>query len=56
MFADITSGINVDRNQNRFDKKQAENSERLTVAKAYNHEEPEHYFQQMKKFTKLFGY
>ena len=56
MFADITSGINVDRNQNRFDKKQAENSERLTVAKAFNQEEPEQYFQQMKKYTKLFGY
>ena len=56
MFADITSGINVYRNQNRFDKKQAENSERLTIARAYNQEEPDQYFLQMKKYTKLFGY
>ena len=56
MFVDITSGINVYRNQNKFDKKQAENSERLTVAKAYNQEEPDQYFLQMKKYTKLFGY
>ena len=48
LFQDITSGVNIDRNQARFNKKQAENHERLMTAEAYNSEEPQKYF--------LFGY
>ena len=50
------NGVYIDRNQARFDKKQAENQERLMLAEAYNSEEPQKYFQDIKKYTGLFGY
>ena len=56
VFEDITSGVDVVRNQARFEKKQAENRERLEIAKAYNAKEPERFFLGMKKYTRLFGY
>ena len=56
MYEDITSGVDVDQNQVRFEKKQAENRERLEIAKAYNAEEPERFFLRMKKYTRLSGY
>merc|ERR1740128_303535 len=54
LFADIMNGVYIDRNQARFDKKQAENQERLMLAEAYNSEELQKYFQDIKKYTGLF--
>ena len=54
-YRDIARRAHWDRNRARRERKQAENKERLKLAKEFKEDSPANFFTEMKKFTKLFG-